>query len=378
MKKIAVIIISVFCALMAGQVFAEEKTEEKTFCATVLEIDEAFILVQPHFDTEEYDNSDQMYVGLDEVDHAQLEEFLDMVTVDDTVQITYNGKIMETYPAQIIASDIECLETSEMAATVAELIEGEGFQTEFSMGGSEYCCEYAESLTIWPSAEEDDPEGDPDEEVDYTVTLGWIYSFEFVKIASGEMVILNTNSVLEEDDESTFLGHFTGDDICYTVGYICDGAYTEVQNSVTDEDYSGGVSAEQAGEVCWCVLNTSSSEVIMDGSIRIAANDLVFRDYGEEFITLNEACTLVIDASAAVLNSSIQRVYLYDYDTKQETEIGNSTKIICKVSEPGVYIIYAVTEDGEVVNLKNYVTIETETSEGSGITTLHFERDQNK
>lgn len=200
------------------------------------------------------------------------------------------------------------------------------------------------------------------------------YSFESVKIASGEMVILNTGAVLEEDEESTFLGHFTGDDICYTVGYICDGAYTEVQNSVTDEDYSGGVSADQAGEVCWCVLNTSSSEVIMDGSIRIAANDLVFRDYGEGFITLNEACTLVIDASAAVLNSSIQSVYLYDYDTKQETEIGNSTKITCKVSEPGVYVIYAVTKDGEVVNLKNYVTIETETGEGSGITTLHFKR----
>ncbi|MCD7885176.1 MAG: YobA family protein [Lachnospiraceae bacterium] len=201
MKKIAVIIISVFCALMAGQVLAEEETEEKTFCATVLEIDEVFILVQPHFDMKEYDNSDQMYVGLDEVDHAQLEEFLDMVTVDDTVQITYNGKIMETYPAQIIASDIECLETSEMAATVAELIEGEGFQTEFSMGGSEYCCEYAESLTIWPSAEEDDPEGDPDEEVDYMTTLGWITVFHYTDSDMAEAA----SEAFDPDDPSMFV-----------------------------------------------------------------------------------------------------------------------------------------------------------------------------
>lgn len=179
MRRIVVMILSAFCALTALSVCAEEETETKTFCAAVLEIQDSSVFVQPNSDTDEYDSSDQMYVGLDEVDHAQLEEFLGTVKVDDTVQITYNGMIMETYPAQIIASDIECLEISEIAASVAELIESEGFLTEFSKGGSEYCSEYAESLTIRPSAEEDDPEGDTDEEADYMVTLGWITVFHY-------------------------------------------------------------------------------------------------------------------------------------------------------------------------------------------------------
>ncbi|MCD7764857.1 MAG: YobA family protein [Lachnospiraceae bacterium] len=200
MKKNVAIIVSVFCALMALPVCAEEETEEKTFCATVLEIEEASILVQPNFDTEEYDNADQMYVGLDEVDDAQLEEFFDTVTVDDTVKITYNGMVMETYPAQIIALDIERLEISEMAATVAELIESEGFQIEFSKGVSEYCSEYADSLTIWPSAEEDDPEGDPDEEVNYTVTLGWISVFHYADSEMAEAV----SEAFDADDPSMF------------------------------------------------------------------------------------------------------------------------------------------------------------------------------
>lgn len=200
MKKIVVIILSAFCAMTALPVCAEEETETKTFCAAVLEILEASILVQPNSDTDEYASSDQMYVGLDEVDHAQLEEFLGTVKVDDTVQITYNGMIMETYPAQIIASDIECLEMSETAASVAELIESEGFQTEFSKGGSEYCSEYAERLTIWPSAEEDEPEGAPDEEVDYMVTLGWINVFHYADRDMAEAV----SEAFDPDDPSMF------------------------------------------------------------------------------------------------------------------------------------------------------------------------------
>ncbi|MCD8075134.1 MAG: YobA family protein [Lachnospiraceae bacterium] len=200
MKRIVVIILSVFYTLTALPVCAEEETEAKTFCAAVLEIQASSILVQPNSDTDEYDSSAQMYVGLDEVDHAQLEEFLGTVKVDDTVQITYNGIIMETYPAQIIASDIECLEISEIAASVAELIESEGFQTEFSKGGSEYCSEYAESLTIWPSAEEDDPEGAPDEEVDYMVTLGWITVFHYIDSEMAKTV----SEAFAPDDPSMF------------------------------------------------------------------------------------------------------------------------------------------------------------------------------
>lgn len=195
MKRAAVTILSALCMLTSLPVCAEEETEEKTFCATVLEIQEASILVKPNSDTVEYDSSDQIYVELDEVNPAQIEEFLDTVMVNDTVEITYNGMVMESYPAQIIASDIECLEISEMAASVAELIEGEGFQTEFSKGGSEYCSEYVESLTIWPSAEEDDPEGDPDAEVDYMVTLGWISVFHYAD---------NETAAFDQDDPSVF------------------------------------------------------------------------------------------------------------------------------------------------------------------------------
>ncbi|MCD8014945.1 MAG: hypothetical protein LUG99_17580 [Lachnospiraceae bacterium] len=53
MKRVAVIVLSALCMLILHPVCAEEETEEKTFCATVLEIQEASILVKPNSDTVE-------------------------------------------------------------------------------------------------------------------------------------------------------------------------------------------------------------------------------------------------------------------------------------------------------------------------------------
>lgn len=69
---------------------AEKKA---TFRATVIEIGESSLLVTPLEDEEELKSSDQIVLGKDTFDGD--------VEVEDVLEITYNGEILETYPASL-------------------------------------------------------------------------------------------------------------------------------------------------------------------------------------------------------------------------------------------------------------------------------------
>ena len=68
-----------------------------TFDATVLEINDKSILVQPVEGSDELKSSDKISLSLYESDLGDLSE----MKVGDKVRITYDGNIAETYPAQI-------------------------------------------------------------------------------------------------------------------------------------------------------------------------------------------------------------------------------------------------------------------------------------
>ncbi len=63
-----------------------------TFQATVLEAGDAQILVEPVSGSAELSSADQIYVSNPDAVALQ---------VGDVVEITYDGSIMETYPAQL-------------------------------------------------------------------------------------------------------------------------------------------------------------------------------------------------------------------------------------------------------------------------------------
>ena len=101
MKKYAVwIIVVLVLAIVAGLLIAfwpdSKKTEECTMVATILELGESHVLVEPAKEDPARASSDKISFGT-----ANLEDI--GAQVGSTVKITYSGEIMESYPAQIIA-----------------------------------------------------------------------------------------------------------------------------------------------------------------------------------------------------------------------------------------------------------------------------------
>lgn len=85
----------------------EEKYREKyknkdeyAFYGKVIEVNSNYIIVEPNEDEEERKSSDKIFIGLGENNDA-------LYTVGTNVKITYDGTIMESYPAQVRATKIE-------------------------------------------------------------------------------------------------------------------------------------------------------------------------------------------------------------------------------------------------------------------------------
>ena len=74
----------------------EESVTEPTFLAKVLEIGEGWVLVEPLEGESERNSCHQIRFSTDELEPLA-------ITVGTKLQITYDGQIMETYPAQIFA-----------------------------------------------------------------------------------------------------------------------------------------------------------------------------------------------------------------------------------------------------------------------------------
>ena len=74
--------------------------KEKSFFGKVVESDASHIIVEPNEDEEERKSADKISIGLGEHNDA-------LYMVGISVKITYDGTIMENYPAQVKATKIE-------------------------------------------------------------------------------------------------------------------------------------------------------------------------------------------------------------------------------------------------------------------------------
>lgn len=101
---LTIIIIAAVNKIIIGN---DDKTEEVTFNAIVLENKGTSILVNPEDGSPELNSSDKIVVRVP-VDNASLKD-LSEFTEGSKVKITYNGMIMESYPAQINAIDVELI-----------------------------------------------------------------------------------------------------------------------------------------------------------------------------------------------------------------------------------------------------------------------------
>ena len=85
-----------------------DNTDEVTFNASVIENNGTSLLVSPVEGSSELNSSDKIVVRVP-VDNATLKD-LSEFTVGSIVKITYDGMIMESYPAQINAYNVERVE----------------------------------------------------------------------------------------------------------------------------------------------------------------------------------------------------------------------------------------------------------------------------
>ena len=94
MKRYFIVLLVLLCALSLTAC-KEEVPEEFSFRATVLEVHESFMLVEPAEDAWERNSADQIVVSFADKTSWPIPQ------VGDTVDVFYNGELMETYPAQI-------------------------------------------------------------------------------------------------------------------------------------------------------------------------------------------------------------------------------------------------------------------------------------
>lgn len=78
----------------------DNEENEKSFYGKIIESNVSYIIVEPYEDEEEKKTADRIFVGLGENNEA-------LYMVGMNVKITYDGIIMESYPAQIKATKIE-------------------------------------------------------------------------------------------------------------------------------------------------------------------------------------------------------------------------------------------------------------------------------
>lgn len=105
MKRMAGVIL-LLCLAMSLWGCAQD--DSKNFMATVLE-NSGTLIVEPHKDTAEYTSSDKIVVHTEDaaiLNSQQKEMEVSDILVGQILQITYNGVVAESYPAQIWADEI--------------------------------------------------------------------------------------------------------------------------------------------------------------------------------------------------------------------------------------------------------------------------------
>lgn len=180
------------------------------------------------------------------------------------------------------------------------------------------------------------------------------YSIDALTIMPNEMVVFSVNNDIEAGKKSILSGNLDGENLCYSVGYLYDGNYCEVLTKATESGITENIVIGAAGEYQWCVVNASAQNIVFTGDIRVSVGDLVYREYGEGTIIVDAACKLIVNYEA----DGIERVYMFNHQTGQIVGADYSETLLFIVDDPGAYSIYAVTVDGETINLKEHVRFE--------------------
>lgn len=111
LHKIMIFLVLVTVCLLAG--CSDQGEEEVSFVATVLEINQSSLLVEPAEGSVELRSADRIVAHVSDAtitDPESTEVDITAVEVGDKVMIFYNGEIAESYPAQIWSFRVQLMD----------------------------------------------------------------------------------------------------------------------------------------------------------------------------------------------------------------------------------------------------------------------------
>lgn len=87
-------------------------------------------------------------------------------------------------------------------------------------------------------------------------------------------------------------------------------------------------------------------------------NDLVFRNFDGDVIEIDENEKICLDTVWSQVKNG-EKIYLHCYETKETRELSvESKEPFLESLQPGIYQIYAKTQEGEIKNLSKYAQVQ--------------------
>ncbi|RCX19338.1 hypothetical protein DFR58_10383 [Anaerobacterium chartisolvens] len=202
-RYIALSLLLVCIFVLTGCENKGEKTNEVTatktyFEATVLEVSDTYLLVEPLEGTLERKSADRIKVSTGDIGEEKSLNYLSEAQAGDTVEIGYHGGIAESYPAQInSAYEIKLVAREEAAYDKIPMV----------MAGGQLYCDTGKESTITARC------GVMDGEITSTVegtqiptkndqsNFGTGYGYQFVTDGQIEVYINNKWFIFEKRSE---------------------------------------------------------------------------------------------------------------------------------------------------------------------------------
>lgn len=192
-------------------------------------------------------------------------------------------------------------------------------------------------------------------------------------LSPGHMLILDCDMEIFKGDTTSLQAKVKGTDIDYDVGYILDGDFFYLKKHNASSTLMYHVIAENSGRFYWCINNVSEKSISFSATIQYAMNDLVYRNYGNDVISVDGSCTIRLENIQSLLPlREIKAIYLYNFEQKMTEEFPKDTENIeYKVEKKGTYSIYALTQNGKMISLNEHVSVYVD-SISNGITNLLY------
>jgi hypothetical protein len=180
-----------------------------------------------------------------------------------------------------------------------------------------------------------------------------------IEINPNQKIIINIQNIQNNTTSVEFNAHLIGDDKEYSFGYIVDQNYTELASDCTEEYINNEIDTKAGSEYSLYLINHSEKILTLSGNIFANYNDLVYRDYGSNAVEIDDNSTIIIDLSSLSDTDDIEGIYIYNCVTKQTIRWELVDTIEYKSEQGGTYLIYAMTIDGEFIDLSDKVSVET-------------------